>query len=83
MSISSHYSEHRFVDVHFKDGFCISFELQIPLEITLENYNDPDCSEENAVMRDVLEADKMIMEYAEKFIAERFNMLTVDYWEYE
>lgn len=83
MSISSHYSEHRFIDVHFKDGSCISFELQIPLEITLENYNDPDCDEENAVMRDVLEADKMIMEYAEKFIAERFNMLTVDYWEYE
>lgn len=83
MSISSHYSEHRFVDVHFKDGSCISFELQIPLEITLENYNDPDCSEENVVMRDVLESDKMIQEYAEKFIAERFNMLSVDYWEYE
>ena len=81
MSISSHYSKHRFVDVHFKDGSCISFELQIPLEITLENYNDPDCDESNAIKRDELEADKMIQEYAEKFIAERFNMLTVDYWE--
>lgn len=82
MSISSHYSEHRFIDVHFKDGSCISFELQIPLEITLENYNDPDCDESNAIKRDELEADKMIQGYAEKFIAERFNMLTVDYWEY-
>ena len=82
MSLSSYFSERRFVDVHFKDGSCISFELWIPLEITLENYNDPNCDESNAIRRDKLEADKMIQEYAEKFISERFNMLTVDYWEY-
>lgn len=57
MSISSHYSEHRFVDVHFKDGSCISFELQIPLEITLENYNDPECDESTAIKREELEAE--------------------------
>ena len=82
MSLSSYYSEHRFVDVHFKDGSYISFELRIPLEITLENYNDPNLDESNAIKRDEQEADKMIQEYAEKFIAERFNMLVVDYWEY-
>lgn len=82
MSLSSCYSERRFIDVHFKDGSCISFELQIPLEITLENYNDPNCDESNAIKRDEVEADKMILEYAEKFISERFNMLTLDYWEY-
>lgn len=48
MSLSSTYSEVRYVDVVFKDGTCINIPLHIPLKLTLD-LDNPDFSYENVI----------------------------------
>ena len=67
MSLSSTYSEVRYVDVIFKDGADINIPLHIPLELTLDLSN-PDFSYKNVIQFNDKTKSKLQKKYVRNWI---------------
>ena len=67
MSLSSTYSEVRYVDVVFKDGTRINIPLHIPLELTLDLSNS-DFSHENVIQFNDETKSRLQKEYVRNWI---------------
>lgn len=78
MSLSSSYSEVRYVDVVFKDGTVINILLDIPLELILDLSN-PDFSYENVIEFDDETKSRLQKEYVRSWIKRNLqNVAEID-----
>lgn len=78
MSLSSFYSEVRYVDVVFKDGTVINIVLDIPLELILDLSN-PDFSYENVIEFDDETKSRLQKEYVRSWIKRNLqNVAEID-----
>lgn len=78
MSLSSSYSEVRYVNVVFKDGTSINIPLHIPLDLTLDLSN-PDFSYENVIEFDDETKSRLQKEYVRNWIKRNLqNVAEID-----
>lgn len=78
MSLSSAYSEVRYVDVVFKDGTHINIPLQIPLNLILD-LNNADISYENVIEFNDETKSRLQKEYVRNWIKRNLqNVAEID-----
>lgn len=78
MSLSSSYSEVRYVGVVFKDGTSINISLYIPLDLTLDLSNS-DFSHENVIQFNDETKSRLQKEYVRNWIKRNLqNVAEID-----